>query len=177
MAPAYPYVHAAIPGAVTAVPSAAFVSGRPVARPMSAILRKGHSNAPPARIKSCRSLRLREAPRRDIVRGLPPSVRGSAPAPSVRPGEINRFPASGGVREQAPVMPNTNVVQPPVRQDPNPVAGRPRFAVAAGPAGTTAPGAATTVRRAARQVSPDLALRSPASRCRKTAARCGASGR
>lgn len=121
------YVHAAIPGAVTAVPSAAFVSGRPVAQTYVRNLAEGVvRNAPPARIGE---VVPQFAPSRsaspDIVRGVPPSVQGSAPVPSVRPGEINRFPASGGVRERAPVMPNSNVVQPPVRQDPNPVAGRP----------------------------------------------------
>ena len=151
------------------------VSGRPVAQTCVRNLAEGVvRNAPPARIGE---VVPQFAPSRsaapDIVQ--PAAVgAGSAPAPSVRPGEINRFPASGGVRERAPVVPNTNVVQPPVRQDPNPVGTAGGDAVAAGPAGTTAPGAAATVRRAAGQVSPNPALREPGIRCRKTAARCSA---
>ena len=119
------YVHAAVPGAVTAVPSAAFVSGRPVAQAYVRNLAEGVvRNAPPARIGE---VVPQFAPARsagpDVVRGAPPSVQ--VPQQQVRPGEINRFPASGGVRERAPVVPNTNVVQPATRDDPNPVVGRP----------------------------------------------------
>ena len=141
-------------------PSSSGAAGCPDLRPQSCgrVIR----NAPPARIgKSLPQFAPSRSAAPDIVRGLPPSVQGSAPAPSVRPGEINRFPASGGVRERAPVSAKYNVVQPPVRQDPNPVADGQGDTVAAGPASTTAPGAAATVRRAAGQVSPNPALREP----------------
>lgn len=118
------YVNAAVVGAVTAVPSAAFVSGRPVAQAYvrnvaEAVVR----NAPVARIGEV-------VPRFAPSRGMAPGVvrpQPTAPTPPTYNGrpDVNRFPASGGVRERIPYQPNVNVLQPQVRHDPNPVVGRP----------------------------------------------------
>lgn len=106
------YVHASVPGAVTAVAGATFTGGRPVAQNyIRNITERDLRSAPPARIG-------------EVLPQIQPGRSGIPPVvtpPGVRPGEINRFPAaSGGVRERAPVTPNVNVPQPRVWQDPNP---------------------------------------------------------
>jgi hypothetical protein len=109
------YVHASFPGAVTAVPGAAFVGGRPVAQNyIRNVTERDLRSAPPARIGEV-------LPQRQIqpARGVAPLV--GNPPPFTRPGDSNRFPAATGVRERAPLLPNSNVPQPRVWQDPNPV--------------------------------------------------------
>lgn len=118
------YVHASVPGAVTAVAGAAFVGGRPIAQNyIRNVTERDLRGAPPARIG-------------EVLPQLPPG-RVGVPAvgnlpPVVRPGEINRFPAgtvgASGIRERAPITPNVNVPQPRIWQDPNPPVSRPQVA-------------------------------------------------
>ena len=111
------FVHTSIPGAITAVASTAFLAGRPVAQNyMRNVNERDLRSAPPARMGEV----------------LPHSSRFASPSQPLvvpRAGEPNRFPASAIMRDRgradAPhVMPNTNVMQPRVIQDPNPVVGR-----------------------------------------------------
>ncbi|HPV23297.1 MAG TPA: hypothetical protein PLJ65_03905, partial [Casimicrobium sp.] len=75
---------------------------------------------------------LRSAPPARMGEVLPHSSRFTSPSQPLvvpRAGEPNRFPASAIMRDRgradAPhVVPNTNVMQPRVIQDPNPVVGR-----------------------------------------------------
>jgi len=118
------YVHASVPGAVTAVAGTAFVTGRPVAQNyIRNITERDLRSAPPARIGE-----VLPQTRPSRVAASPP---GNMPQ-AIRPGEPNRFPAtSGAVRERAPVAPitpNTNVLQPRVWQDPNAGVNRPQGA-------------------------------------------------
>lgn len=118
------YVHASVPGAVTAVAGTAFVTGRPVAQNyIRNITERDLRSAPPARIGE-----VLPQIRPSRVAASPP---GNMPQ-AIRPGEPNRFPAtSGAVRERAPVAPmtpNTNVLQPRVWQDPNAGVNRPQVA-------------------------------------------------
>lgn len=122
------YQHAAVPGAVTVVPGATFLSGRPVAPAyVRAVPDAVLQTAPPVRIgevlpqfASARHL----AP--GVVRGVPPAAPAVTPVTPPRPGEVNRFPASAAPRDYLPASPGERfAVPPPTRGDPNPVAGRP----------------------------------------------------
>jgi len=110
------FAHATMPGAITAVASAAFLAGRPVAQNyLRNVNERDLRTAPPARMG-------------EVV----PHTRFAPPAPTSTPpltGAPNRGPAAPIVRErnraEAPhIVPNTNVMQPRVIQDPNPVVGR-----------------------------------------------------
>ena len=132
------YVHATVPGAITAVAGAAFVSGRPVAQNLVRnIAERDIRSAPPARMGEV----------------LPQFQPGRGGAGSVGPRPVDPNPVVGRqpgvVRERAmgpdvvqpavpsmPFAPNTNVVQPRVWQDPNPVVNRQQVAPARPPEAT-----------------------------------------
>lgn len=128
------YVHAAIPGAITAVAGAAFIAGRPVAQNLVRnITERDWRNAPPARMGE-----VLPTFRAQPGRSMGPSVvapTGPLPAqPTGRRNDANPVVTMPQiVRERAPgvtpapVVPNPNIVQPRVWQDPNPVAPRQQF--------------------------------------------------
>ena len=125
------YVHAAVPGAITAVSGAAFIGGRPVAQNLVRnISERDIRGAPPARMGEV-------LPQFQPGRGAgnvgavsrpvdPNPVVGRTPQAPV--GERSMGP--GVVQPPAPAivavpfMPNTNVVQPRVWQDAIPVVNR-----------------------------------------------------
>lgn len=120
------YVHARVPGAVTAVAAGALVPGRPVAQyALRNIAESDLLSAPPARMGE---VVPQVATRRGIdpnpvagnptvqpsySRNAPPQIQRSSPPPAI-------------VREQAPqvVQPNANVIEPRIWEDPNPIAPR-----------------------------------------------------
>jgi hypothetical protein len=121
------YVHSGVPGAITAVAGAAFIGGRPVAQNLVRnISERDIRSAPPARMGEV-------LPQFQPGRGSgvgsrpvdPNPVVGRPPAPvrdrSMGPGVVQSAAPSAAA---VPVMPNTNVVQPRVWQDPNPVVNR-----------------------------------------------------
>jgi hypothetical protein len=125
------YVHASIPGAVTAVAAATFIGGRHIAQNQIRNVREiDVRSAPPARMGEVIPQFRGAAPA--VVRGVDPNpvvansgmVRGQA-APQVVIGS-NRPPVAPLVKERAPmqIAPNTNIIQPRVWQDPNPVVSR-----------------------------------------------------
>ena len=107
------FTHASVRGAITAVASTAFISGRPVAQNyLRNVNERDLRSAPPARMGE-----VLPQPSRLVPPTLP------------RAGEPARFPAAPVIRDrvraEAPhITPNTNVMQPRVMQDPNPVVGR-----------------------------------------------------
>ena len=126
------YVHAAVPGAITAVAGAAFIGGRPVAQNLVRnISERDIRSAPPARMGEV-------LPQFQAGRGNAYAPRGVDPNPVV--GRPAQLPAQAPVRERSmgpsvvqpaappvaavPFAPNTNVVQPRVWQDPNPIVNR-----------------------------------------------------
>ena len=137
------YVHAAVPGAITAVASAAFISGRPVAQNLVRnIVERDIRSAPPARMGE---VLPQFQPGRGNVGGgnsgarpvdpNPVVARPASPVPRERtmePGVVGRPPVAATapsvpiapVAPIAPIAPNVNVVQPRVWQDPNPVVHR-----------------------------------------------------
>ena len=127
------YVHAGVPGAITAVAGAAFIAGRPVAQNLVRnIAERDVRNAPPARMGEVLP-QFQSQPGRSMGQSMvgsnvapgvtnAPAARRADPNPVVSMPQIVRESAPGA----APVAhaPITNVVQPRVWQDPNPVAPR-----------------------------------------------------
>ena len=126
------YVHAAIPGAITAVAGAAFIGGRPVAQNLVRnIAERDLRSAPPARMGE-----VLPQFQSQVGRSMGPSVVGASGSPQppnrrVDPNPVVSMPQI--VRERAPGVgaaptaqfaPNVGVVQPRVWQDPNPVVTR-----------------------------------------------------
>ncbi len=135
------YVHAGVPGAITAVAGAAFVGGRPVAQNLVRnISERDLRSAPSARMGEV--LPQFQPGRGNYGNGNGNGV-GSRP---VDPNLVVGRPALGPVPERSmgpgvvqtaappvsavPFAPNTNVVQPRVWQDPNPVVNRQQAAPA-----------------------------------------------
>ena len=121
------YVHANVPGAISAVAGAAFISGRPVAQNLVRnIAERDLRSAPPARMGE---VLPQFQPSRSGVRPIDPN-----PVISGQPGLVRerggREMGSGTVQPYVAPAPNTNVYQPRVWQDPNPVVGRPQTAPA-----------------------------------------------
>jgi hypothetical protein len=111
------YIHARVPGAVTAIAAAQLTAGRPVAQ-------YAIRNIPDPDLRSAPPARMGEVvPQFAGRRGFDPNpvanpvVREGA-APVIRSG-----PPPAIVKERAPaaVQPNVNVVEPRVWQDPNPI--------------------------------------------------------
>ena len=125
------YVHAAMPGAITAVAAGAFIAGRPVVQNLVRnVAELDLRGAPPARMGE---VLPQFQPGRGGARPVDPNpvvnngagvVRERSMAPAVV-GQSN--PAGGFVTPIAPLAPNTNVVQPRVWQDPNPVVNRQQY--------------------------------------------------
>jgi hypothetical protein len=118
------YVHARVPGAVTAVAAGALVPGRPVAQyALRNIAESDLRSAPPARMgEVVPQVATRRGFDPNPVAGNPtaqPSYSTNAPPPIQR-----SSPPPAMVREQAPqvVQPNTNVIEPRIWEDPNPIA-------------------------------------------------------
>ncbi len=118
------YMHATVPGAITAVAGAAFIGGRPVAQNL---------------VRNITERDIRSAPQARMGEVLPQFQQGRGNAGTPRAEDpnpiVNRQP--NAVRERSmppsvvqpaavatPVAPNTNVVQPRVWQDPNPIVNR-----------------------------------------------------
>lgn len=154
------YVHAGVPGAITAVAGAAFIGGRPVAQNLVRnISERDIRSAPPARMGEVlpqfqpgrgnndgNGVGTRPVDPNPVV-GRPPQapVRERAMGPSVVQ------PAAPPVAA-VPFAPNTNVVQPRVWQDPNPVVNRQQVA----------PAEVAPQRQRPAVVSENPALRAPA---------------
>jgi hypothetical protein len=128
------YMHAAIPGAITAVAGAAFISGRPVAQNLVRnIAERDLRNAPPARMGEVLP-QFQSQPGRSMgsavvgATGAPQQQgRRVDPNPVVSMPQIVRERAPGAaVAQAAPFAPNAGVAQPRVWQDPNPVVTRPQ---------------------------------------------------
>ena len=132
------YMHAAIPGAITAVAGAAFIAGRPVAQNLVRnIAERDLRSAPPARMGEVLP-QFQAQPDRSmgssvVGSGVAPQQPGRRvdPNPVVSMPQIIRERGSGAaVAPNSPVVPaaqfvpNANVAQPRVWQDPNPVAPR-----------------------------------------------------
>lgn len=143
------YVHAAIPGAITAVAGAAFIAGRPVAQNLVRnITERDIRSAPPARMGEVLP-RFQSQPGRSMGPSVvAPNVVTQSQGRRVDPNPVVSMPPI--VRERAPgaavapVVPfsaNAGVAQPRVWQDPNPVVARPPVQRAA-PVVTTNPGLA-----------------------------------
>lgn len=127
------YVHARVPGAVTAIAAGALVPGRPVSQyAIRNIAEADLRSAPPARMGEV-------VPQFATRRGFDPNpVAGSTTSapiysnsapqalPQVTQVQQRGSPPPAVVRERAPqlVQPNTNVIEPRVWQDPNPIAPR-----------------------------------------------------
>ena len=152
------YVHAAIPGAITAVAGAAFIAGRPVAQNLVRnIAERDIRGAPPARMGEVlpqfqaqpgRSMgssvvgstaapqQLGQRVDPNPVVSMPPIVRERGPGAAIAP--------NSSVAPAAQFAPNANVAQPRVWQDPNPVAPRQQIQQQIqqrpAPAGTENPG-------------------------------------
>ncbi len=126
------YVHAGVPGAITAVAGAAFIGGRPVAQNLVRnISERDIRSAPPARMGEVlpqfqpgrgngNGVGSRPVDPNPIV-GRPPQL--SAPVRERSMGQSVVQPAAPPVAA-VPFAPNTNVVQPRVWQDPNPIVNR-----------------------------------------------------
>lgn len=155
------YVHAGVPGAITAVTGAAFIGGRPVAQNLVRnISERDIRSAPPARMGEV-------LPQFQPGRGNGNFV-GSRP---VDPNPVVGRPAQAPVRERSmgpnvvqpaappvaavPFAPNTNVAQPRVWQDPNPIVNRQQV-------GPGQPIEATPQRQRPPVVSENPGLRAPA---------------
>ena len=132
------YMHAAVPGAITAVAGAAFIAGRPVAQNLVRnIAERDIRSAPPARMGEVLP-QFQAQPGRSmgssVVQSSPPSLQSGRrvdPNPVVSMPPIVRERAPGAViAPNSPVSPaaqfapNANVAQPRVWQDPNPVVPR-----------------------------------------------------
>lgn len=128
------YMHAAVPGAITAVAGAAFIGGRPVAQNLVRnISERDIRSAPPARMGEVlpQFQPGRSTGNSNGVGSRPvdpnPVVGRPQPAPapvgerSMGPGVVQ--PAASNVAA-VPFAPNTNVLQPRVWQDPNPIVNR-----------------------------------------------------
>ena len=132
------YMHAGIPGAITAVTDATFIGGRPVAQNLVRnISERDIRSAPPARMGEV-------LPQFQPGRGNGNGVDSRL----VDPNPVVGRPAQAPVRERSmgpsvvqpaappvaavPFAPNTNVAQPRVWQDPNPVVNRQQVAPAEG---------------------------------------------
>jgi hypothetical protein len=115
------YVHANVPGAITAIAGSAFVTGRPVAQNLVRnIAERDLRSAPPARMGEVvpqfqSGVGARPADPNPVAPGQAGIVRERSP----------REMAPGTVQSYVAPTPNTNVLQPRVWQDPNPVVGRP----------------------------------------------------
>ncbi|MBC7710271.1 MAG: hypothetical protein H7203_09430 [Rhizobacter sp.] len=136
------YLHATVPGAITAVAGAAFIGGRPVAQNLLRnISERDIRSAPPARMGEV--LPQFQSGRGNTNANV--NVNGSRP---VDPNPVVGRPQTVPVRERSmppgvvqpaapPVnaapfafAPNTNVTQPRVWQDPNPIVNRQQLAPA-----------------------------------------------
>ena len=132
------YMHASVPGAITAVTGAAFIGGRPVAQNLVRnISERDIRSAPPARMGEV-------LPQFQPGRGNAVTPRAVDPNPVV--GRPPQLPAPAPVRERSmgpsvvqptsppvaavPFAPNTNVVQPRIWQDPNAIVNRQQVAPA-----------------------------------------------
>lgn len=123
------YVHANVPGAITAVAGTAFVTGRPVALNLVRnIAERDIRSAPPARMgevlpqfqptrDGATSVGSRPVDPNPVVGRPQGNVRERAMAPST-------VPPPAAVTPQ-PYAPNSNVLEPRVWQDPNPIVNRP----------------------------------------------------
>ena len=129
------YAHAAIPGAITAVAGAAFISGRPVAQNLVRnIAERDIRGAPPARMGEVMP-QFQAQPSRSMGSSVvgstattQPSGRRGDPNPVVSMPPIVRERAPGATgAPAAPYAPNGGVVQPRVWQDPNPIVSRPQL--------------------------------------------------
>ena len=128
------YMHAAIPGAITAVAGAAFIAGRPVAQNLVRnIAERDIRSAPPARMGEVLP-QFQTQPGRSMGSSVvgataAPQQQGRRvdPNPVVSMPQIVRERAPGAAATQAiPFAPNAGVAQPRVWQDPNPVVARPQ---------------------------------------------------
>ena len=129
------YMHAAIPGAITAVAGAAFIAGRPVAQNLVRnIAERDIRSAPPARMGEVLP-QFQAQPGRSMGSSVVGSTvapqqpgRRVDPNPVVSMPQIVRERAPGAsIGRVAPVAPNVEVAQPRVWQDPNPVVARPQI--------------------------------------------------
>ena len=128
------YMHATVPGAITAVAGDAFIGGRPVAQNLVRnISERDIRSAPPARMGEV-------LPQFQPGRGFANGVNSR----QVDPNPVVGRPSEAPVRERSmgpsvvqsaappvaavPFTPNTNVVQPRVWQDPNPIVNRQQVA-------------------------------------------------
>ena len=131
------YVHAGVPGAITAVAGAAFIGGRPVAQNLVRnISERDIRSAPPARmgevLPQFQPGRGNNSGNAAGFRGVDPNPVAGRPA-QVPPQERSMGPSvvqSAPPAAVAPFTPNTNVVQPRVWQDPNPIVSRQQAAPA-----------------------------------------------
>ena len=128
------YMHAAVPGAITAVAGAAFIGGRPVAQNLVRnISERDIRSAPPARMGEVlpqfqpgrgNAVTPRSFDPNPVV-GRPSQPPTPSPAPvrerSMGPGVVQPAAPSAAA---VPLAPNTNVAQPRVWQDPNPIVNR-----------------------------------------------------
>ena len=143
------YMHAGVPGAITAVVGSAFIGGRPVAQNLVRnISERDIRSAPPARMGEVlpqfqpgrgngngNAIGSRPVDPNPVV-GRPAPV--PAPAPS-RDRSMGQGVAQGGTppigaapaapsAPAATYAPNTNIVQPRIWQDPNPIVNRQQVA-------------------------------------------------
>ena len=132
------YVHAGVPGAITAVAGAAFIGGRPVAQNLVRnISERDIRSAPPARmgevLPQFQPARGNAAGSRPIdpnpVVGRPAQQQPQAPVRERSMGPSVVQPAAPPAAT-VPFAPNTNVAQPRVWQDPNPIVNRQQVAPA-----------------------------------------------
>jgi hypothetical protein len=129
------HIHAAVPGAITAVAAATFLGGRHIAQnQIRTVTEIDVRNAPPARINE-----MVPTPRvgrggidpNPIVRQQPPIQSGAQPQPQRGAGQAvfgaaqpTVYAVERGAAPSSAPVPNTAVVQPRVWQDPNPVVQR-----------------------------------------------------
>ncbi|MGL4230210.1 MAG: DUF6600 domain-containing protein, partial [Casimicrobium sp.] len=122
------YVHASVPGAVTTIAAAGFVAGRHVTQNyVRNVPTPDLRSAPPARMGEVvpyfRGARAENNPvgqRREVLPQVP--VRGSSPGVVTESAPSRGAPpAYAQERKPLTVQPNTNVLEPRVWQDPNPV--------------------------------------------------------
>ena len=131
------YIHATVPGAITAVAGAALIGGRPVAQNLVRnISERDIRSAPPARMGE---VLPQFQPGRGDRNGSGAGSRLVDPNPVVgRPAPApvrERSMGPGAAQPAAPVAavpfaPNSNVAQPRVWQDPNPIVNRQQVAPA-----------------------------------------------
>ncbi len=126
------YIHASVPGAITAVAGTAFISGRPVAQNLVRnIAERDIRSAPPARMGEVLPQFQPGRAGSGSIGADPNPIVGRVPQGVVR----ERAMGPAGVQPAAPIaavpfVPNANVVQPRVWQDPNPIVNRQQVAPA-----------------------------------------------